>query len=41
MVQISQYDRVKDLVDGAHEVFGFHPGYRALHADGQLYRGTF
>ena len=41
MVQISQYDRAKDLVDGAHEVFGFHPGYRGLHADGRLYRGSF
>ncbi|WP_306215764.1 catalase [Actinoplanes sp. RD1] len=29
------------MVDGAHEVFGFHPGYRALHADGRLYRGSF
>lgn len=41
MTQISQYVHAEALVQGAHEVFGFHPGYRALHADGRLYRGTF
>ena len=41
MVQISQYTQTKDLVDGAHEIFGFHPGYRGLHADGRIYRGSF
>jgi catalase len=28
-------------VDAANEVFGRHPGYRALHAKGTLCRGTF
>jgi catalase len=41
MVQVSQYTHAEELVDGAHEFFGFHPGYRALHADGRLYRGSF
>ncbi|WP_432981178.1 catalase [Dactylosporangium sp. CA-233914] len=41
MAQLSQYDQAEALVEGAHEVFGFHPGYRALHADGRLYRGSF
>ncbi len=41
MPQISQYDHAEDLVAGAHQVFGFHPGYRALHADGRLYRAAF
>ncbi|MFG2883227.1 hypothetical protein ACGFYV_13145 [Streptomyces sp. NPDC048297] len=41
MAQISQYDHAEALVDGAHEAFGFHPGYRALHADGRIYRGAF
>ncbi|MFC8430187.1 catalase [Streptomyces sp. NPDC057253] len=41
MAQLSQYDHAEALVDGAHEVFGFHPGYRALHADGRIYRGAF
>lgn len=37
----SQYAHAEELVDGAHQVFGFHPGYRALHADGRIYRGSF
>lgn len=41
MVQISQYRIAEQLVEGAQEVFGFHPGYRVLHADGRLYRGSF
>ncbi|MEU6139485.1 catalase [Streptomyces sp. NPDC047081] len=41
MAQISQYEHAEALVQGAHEVFGFHPGYRALHADGRIYRGSF
>jgi catalase len=41
MAQISQYRRTEGLVEGAQEIFGFHPGYRVLHADGRLYRGTF
>ena len=28
-------------VDAANELFGSHPGYRALHAKGILCRGTF
>jgi hypothetical protein len=40
MVQVSQYTHAEDLVDGSHEFFGFHPGYRALHADGRLYRAA-
>jgi catalase len=41
MAQISQYRLAEQLVAGAQEIFGFHPGYRVLHADGRLYRGTF
>jgi catalase len=41
MAQISQYHKAEELVAGAQEIFGFHPGYRVLHADGRLYRGTF
>jgi catalase len=29
------------LVEGIHGVQGFHPGYRAVHALGRIYRGTF
>jgi catalase len=28
-------------IDAVNEVFGRHPGFRALHAKGQLFRGTF
>lgn len=31
----------KEAVDAANQVFGSHPGYRALHAKGILCRGTF
>ena len=31
----------EQAVDAAHEVFGRHPGSRALHAKGTLCRGTF
>jgi catalase len=31
----------KDAVDVANEMFGRHPGYRALHAKGTLLKGTF
>lgn len=31
----------QQAVDAANEVFGSHPGYRALHAKGILCRGTF
>jgi catalase len=41
MAQLSQYALAEELVAGAQEVFGFHPGYRVLHASGRLYRGTF
>jgi catalase len=41
MAQISQYRKAEALVEGAQEIFGFHPGYRVLHADGRIYRGTF
>ena len=30
-----------DAVDAANELFGKHPGYRALHAKGTLLKGTF
>lgn len=31
----------KQAVDSANQVFGRHPGYRALHAKGTVCRGTF
>jgi catalase len=31
----------RDAVDTANDVFGSHPGYRALHAKGTLLKGTF
>jgi catalase len=31
----------EQAVDAANEVFGSHPGYRALHAKGVLLKGTF
>lgn len=31
----------RDAIDAIHEQFGAHPGSRALHAKGRLYRGTF
>ena len=36
-----QYHRAHELVEGIHGVQGFHPGYRAVHALGRIYRGTF
>ncbi len=30
-----------DSIDASNEVFGAHPGYRALHAKGTLLKGTF
>src|ERR1700722_8849523 len=41
MSQNSQYICAEKLVEGIHNIFGFHPNYRAFHAAGQLYRGTF
>lgn len=37
----SQYDRAEKMVKLIHGVFGFHPTYRAFHAVGDIYRGTF
>jgi catalase len=36
-----QYHRAHDLVQGVHGIQGFHPGFRAVHAFGRIYRGTF
>ncbi len=41
MAQMSQYNRAEELVQGAQEILGFHPGYRVLQGDGRLYRGIF
>jgi catalase len=40
-MQNSQYVLAEEMVDAIHGVLGFHPGFRALHAQGNLYRGTF
>ena len=31
----------EEVVDGVHERYGRHPGYRALHAKGAFYKATF
>lgn len=36
-----QYDRSEKMVKLIHGVFGFHPTFRAFHAVGDIYRGTF
>jgi catalase len=36
-----QYHHAHELVEGLHELRGFHPGYRTVHALGRIYRGTF
>ena len=36
-----QYHRAHELVEGIHATQGFHPGFRAVHALGRIYRGTF
>jgi catalase len=36
-----QYHRAHQLVEGIHTTQGFHPGFRAVHALGRIYRGTF
>ena len=36
-----QYQRADALVTGIHQANGFHPGYRAVHALGRIYRGVF
>ena len=30
-----------DLLAALDQVFGLHPGFRAVHAKGHMYRGTF
>jgi len=37
----SQYDQSEKIVRLIHGIFGIHPTYRAFHASGALYRGTF
>ncbi|TAA20110.1 catalase [Pseudoxanthomonas winnipegensis] len=41
MTQQSQYRSSQDIVHRIRAILGDFPGYRALHADGRLYRGTF
>ncbi|NMN07355.1 MULTISPECIES: catalase [unclassified Novosphingobium] len=41
MTQNSQYRLAAELVEKIHAVLGRYEGYRTLHADGRLYRGTF
>jgi len=36
-----QYHLAHELVDGIHATQGFHPGFRAVHALGRIYQGTF
>jgi catalase len=36
-----QYRLAEELVDMLHHIQGFHPGYRAIHAQGRYYAGTF
>ena len=36
-----QYHRAHDLVAAIHAAQGFHPGFRAAHALGRIYRGVF
>ena len=41
MPQNSQYRKAEDIVAKIKRILGDFPGYRALHADGRLYKGTF
>ncbi|WP_316397159.1 catalase [Bradyrhizobium sp. 33ap4] len=41
MTQQSQYRKAAEIVEKIHAVLGRYPGYRTLHADGRLYRGSF
>lgn len=41
MSQNSQYRRSEEIVRKIRAILGNYAGYRALHADGRLYRGTF
>lgn len=36
-----QYRLAEALVEQIHHIQGFHPGYRAIHAQGRYYLGTF
>ncbi len=36
-----QYRLAAELVDLIHQIQGFHPGYRGIHAQGRYYAGTF
>src|SRR4051794_32508248 len=40
-MQHSQYRHADEIVRRIRDILGDHPGYRALHADGRLYRGVF
>ena len=37
----NEYWHSEQLVDLLHEIFGFHPGWRAVHGLGRMYAGTF
>jgi catalase len=41
MTQQTQYQKAAEIVEKIHAVLGKFPGYRTLHADGRLYRGSF
>lgn len=41
MTQQSQYRHAQDIVHRIRAILGDFKGYRALHADGRLYRGVF
>jgi catalase len=40
-MQHGQYHRAHELVAAIHDAQGFHPGFRAVHALGRIYRGVF
>lgn len=41
MGRFSQYAHAEEIVEKIHAVLGRFSGYRTLHADGRLYRGSF
>lgn len=41
MAQFTQYACTEGIVDKIRTILGNYKGYRALHADGRMYRGTF
>jgi catalase len=41
MTQNSQYRKAHEIVEKIRRILGNHPGFRALHADGRLYQGSF